>query len=76
MLFPWFLFAFFRQSDRPTTASRPKQSQAAGSKSGGGISMWLKLIFVVIVAFLVYLVIINMNPSAENRIPLTYKENV
>ncbi|XP_060575662.1 emerin homolog 1-like isoform X1 [Ruditapes philippinarum] len=62
-----------QQGDGPTSATKPKTTE---KQSKGGISMWIKLLFVVIVAFLVYLVIINMNPSAENKIPLTFDDSV
>lgn len=61
---------------RPVTASRPKETKTSKTEGGGGISMWIKLLFVIFVAFLVYLVIINMNPSAENKIPLTIEDKV
>lgn len=53
---------------------RPASSGAQKSAGGGGVAMWLKLVFFVSVAALVYLVVINMNPSAENKIPLTLDE--
>ncbi|KAH3820493.1 uncharacterized protein LOC127880831 [Dreissena polymorpha] len=48
------------------------RNTAQKSGGGGGIGMWLKLFFLLSVAFLVYLVVINMNPTAENKIPLTF----
>jgi len=41
----------------------------AKSSSGGGLAMWIKLMLIVVMAALVYLVIVNMNPSAQNKIP-------
>lgn len=58
-------------SQQDTRQQAPTKKASSPQKSGGGMSMWLKLIFILLVAFLVYLVVINMNPSAENRIPLS-----
>ena len=65
---------YFCISSRPEQREEPRPVTSGAQKSassGGGVGMWLKLVFLVSVAVLVYLVIINMNPSAESKIPLT-----
>ncbi|KAL4238607.1 hypothetical protein ACF0H5_003314 [Mactra antiquata] len=59
-----------------TADTRPTTSDGEQSSGGGGISMWIKVIFVIVLAFLVYLVIINMNPSAQDKIPVSYEEDL
>ncbi|WAR25419.1 hypothetical protein MAR_011123 [Mya arenaria] len=58
-----------------TPATSPPTNAASKSGGGGGVGMWLKLIFLLVVAFLVYLVVINMNPNAESKIPLSLEDD-
>lgn len=67
-------FYLCRQGDTRENVKPPPAKSGAQRSSGGGVGMWLKLIFIISVAVLVYLVVINMNPSAENKIPLTLDE--
>lgn len=64
------------QAPRQTSAPTPRQTSAPTpdkktTKKSGGFALWIKLLFVIIVAILVYLVIINVNPSAQNKIPMS-----
>ena len=60
-------------SQRPTSGPTPDKKTA---KASGGLALWIKLLFVIVVAVLVYLVIINVNPSAQNKIPMSLEEDV
>lgn len=66
-----FIFLTFSRTENQS----PTSSDSENKQSGGGVSMLLKLVFLAVVVFLVYLVVINMNPSAEDKIPLTYEDS-
>ena len=57
------------------TSSGPTPDKKSTKKSSG-LALWIKLLLVIVVAVLVYLVIINMNPSAQNKIPMSLEEDV
>ena len=57
------------RTKEPTGRSKPPPNQETNPTSTGGIPMWVKLLIFLLVAFFVYLVIVNMEPSADNKIP-------
>jgi hypothetical protein len=63
------MFILFFRTKEPTGRSKPPPTQETNPTSTGGIPMWVKLLVFLLIAFFVYLVIVNMEPSADNKIP-------
>ncbi|KAK3585827.1 hypothetical protein CHS0354_038352 [Potamilus streckersoni] len=51
------------------TQAEPPEEETNTEAHKSGFSMWIKLIFLLGTIFIVYLVIKNMDPNAENKIP-------
>ncbi|CAG2216240.1 unnamed protein product [Mytilus edulis] len=66
-----------RTRGKPERSSPPASSENTSTteeKSGGGLPIWVKLVILLLVAFFVYLVIVNMEPSADEKIPKSITE--
>ncbi|VDH99174.1 Hypothetical predicted protein [Mytilus galloprovincialis] len=66
-----------RTRGKPERSSPPASSETTSTteeKSGGGLPTWVKLVVLLLVAFFVYLVIVNMEPSADGKIPKSITE--
>lgn len=71
------LFFFNRTRGKTERSSPPASSETTSTteeKSGGGLPTWVKLVVLLLVAFFVYLVIVNMEPSADEKIPKSITE--
>lgn len=61
----------FRTRDPTGRSKLPPTQETNPNSTGetGGIPMWVKLLVFMLTAFFVYLVIVNMEPSADDKIP-------
>ncbi|XP_052072586.1 lamina-associated polypeptide 2, isoforms beta/delta/epsilon/gamma-like isoform X1 [Mytilus californianus] len=62
------------KTERSSPTASSETTSTTEEKSGGGIPMWVKLVIFLLVAFFVYLVIVNMEPSADGKIPKSITE--
>ncbi|XP_076074442.1 lamina-associated polypeptide 2-like [Mytilus galloprovincialis] len=57
------------KTERSSPPASSETTSTTEEKSGGGLPTWVKLVVLLLVAFFVYLVIVNMEPSADEKIP-------